>query len=129
KRLPDDLAAKVSSIGTTIHDLLPKVSASTVDRRDLFAVERTVTEYLPRTLDTYLTLPRAYADSRVVQDGKTAHQLLGEQLDLIDQKMHEITDAVAKDDVNRLLTQGRFLEDRFGSKADQSLELPASQNG
>jgi hypothetical protein len=122
KRLPDDLAAKVARIRATILDILPKASASTIDRQDLFALERTVTDYLPSTIDAYLTLPRAYADSRIVQDGKTAKDLLGGQLDLIEEKMEAISDAVARDDLNKLLAQGRFLEDRFGR--NDALGLP-----
>jgi hypothetical protein len=124
QRLPDDLAAKVVAIQATILDLLPKLSSTTIDRQDLFALERTVSDYLPQTIDNYLTLPRAYANSHVVSDGKTAAQLLGEQLDLIGEKMKEISDAVAKDDVGKLLAQGRFLEDRFGRNTD--LALPAA---
>jgi hypothetical protein len=115
------------SIQSTILDILPKLPNTTIDRQDLFALERTVSDYLPTTLDNYLTLPRAYASSHVVANGKTAEQLLGEQLDLIDQKMKEISDAVAKDDVGKLLAQGRFLEERFGRNSD--LALPATADG
>jgi hypothetical protein len=124
KRLPAELAAKVVSIEATILDILPKLDASTIDRQDLFALERTASAYLPQTLDNYLTLPRAYAKSHVVANGKTAEQLLAGQLDLIDEKMEAISDAVAKDDVGKLLAQGRFLEDRFGRNTD--LALPAA---
>jgi len=124
RRLPDDLAAKVIAIQATILEILPKLSATTIDRQDLFALERTVSDYLPQTLDNYLTLPRAYANSHTVSYGKTPAQLLGEQLDLIGEKMKEIADAVAKDDVGKLLAQGRFLEERFGKNTD--LALPAA---
>jgi hypothetical protein len=120
-RLPDELAAKVAAIQATIVDLLPRMSASSIDPRDLFAVERTVSTYLPQTLDNYLTLPRAYANSHAVDGAKTPRELLGEQLDLIEQKMQEISDAVAKDDVGKLLAQGRFLEERFGKSTDLAL--------
>jgi hypothetical protein len=125
-RLPDDLAKKVVAIQSTILDILPRIDASSVDRRDLFALQRTVGDYLPNTLNNYLTLPRAYADTRTVSDGKTPKQLLGEQLDLIEEKMQEISEAVAKDDVSKLLAQGRFLEERFGQSSD--LVLPAQSS-
>jgi hypothetical protein len=126
KRLPDDLAAKVRAIHDTILEIVPKVKASSIDRRDLFVLERTVTDYLPSTLNAYLTLPRAYADSRVVQDGKTPKDLLVAQLTLIEEKMQAISDAVSRDDLNKLLAQGRFLEDKFGSGAGDALELPSA---
>jgi hypothetical protein len=127
RRLPGELAAKVVAIQTTILDLLPRINASAIDRRDLFALERTVAEYLPQTLNNYLTLPRVYADSHAVADGKTPRELLAGQLDLIEEKMQEISEAVAKDDVDKLLAQGRFLEDRFGKNTE--LALPAEPQG
>jgi hypothetical protein len=129
KRLPDELAAKVASIQATILELLPKLDRTTIDRQDLFALERTVSDYLPNTLDNYLTLPRAYAHTHVVANGKTAEQLLGDQLDLIDQKMKEISNAVAEDDVGKLLAQGRFLEERFGRNTDLALPAADAQTG
>jgi hypothetical protein len=125
-RLPDELAAKVVAIQATILDILPRVNDSAVDRRDLFALERTVSDYLPQTLNNYLTLPRAYANSHAVEQGKTPRALLRDQLDLIEEKMQEISDAVAKDDVGKLLAQGRFLEERFGKNTELDLPAPAA---
>ena len=126
ERLPPDLAAKVGAISQTILDILPLASRSSIDRQDLFALERTVTDYLPSTINAYVTLPRAYANTRALDGGKTAKDLLGEQLDLIEDKMQEIQEAVARDDVNKLLTQGRFLEDRFGHSHE--LDVASSQH-
>lgn len=119
RRLPKALADKVESIAATITELLPLLNNSSVDRQDLFALERTVSDYLPTALDNYLRLPHRYATSHVVADGKTPTDILGEQLDLIDEKMHEISEALAKDDVSKLLAQGRFLEERFGSPSSE----------
>src|SRR5262245_30973336 len=41
KRLPPEIAAKVDAIAQTILEIVPKVQASTIDRRDLFVLERT----------------------------------------------------------------------------------------
>jgi len=127
KRLPPDLAAKVEGISQSILDILPKVNASKIDQRDLFVLDRTVTDYLPSTINGYLTLPRAYANNRVVQDGKTAKDLLGEQLDLIAEKIDAISEAVSKDDLNNLLTQGRFLEDKFGKHDELNVAVASSK--
>lgn len=113
RRLPAGLLAKVEAIRATIVDMLPRLESTAISRDDLFAIDRTVTDYLPTTLNAYLKLPRAYANNRVVRDGKTASGLLAEQLDLIDVKMQEVSEAVARDDVGKLLAQGRFLEERF----------------
>jgi hypothetical protein len=127
QRLPNELAAKVAAIQGTILDLLPRINASSIDRRDLFALERTVAEYLPQTLNNYLTLPRVYADSHAVAGGKTPRKLLAGQLDLIEEKMQAISEAVAKDDVDKLLAQGRFLEERFGKNTELALPRTSEQ--
>ena len=78
-------------------------------------VGRTATDYLPSALQAYVSLPRAYATLHKMQNGKTADQILGEQLTLLAAKMNEVADAVQKKDSNALLANGRFLEERFGA--------------
>jgi hypothetical protein len=82
---------------------------------DLFVVGRTATDYLPSALQAYLSLPRAYAALHKMQNGKTADQVLDEQLTLIGGKMDEVADAVHKKDTDALLANGRFLEEKFGA--------------
>jgi hypothetical protein len=124
-RLPNDLAQRVDAIAQTITEMLPLVQGAS-DREQLFVIERTVTDYLPTSLDNYLRLPRTYATTHTVADGKTPAALLADQLDLINEKMAEISTALASDDAGKLLSQGRFLEERFG-RGDSSLSLPHSQ--
>jgi hypothetical protein len=45
----------------------------------------------------------------------TARQVLLDQLTLLEAKLGEVLEAVAKGDTDRLLAHGRFLEDRFGA--------------
>jgi len=77
----------------------------------------------PATLQTYLNLPRAYAILHRMPDGRTAAQVVLDQLTLLDSKLEEVAEAVNKNDTDALLANGRFLEDRFGSP---SLKLPAA---
>ena len=64
-----------------------------------------------------------YATLHRMTDGRTAAQVLLDQLTLLDRKLEEVADAVNKNDTDALLANGRFLEDRFGGS---SLKLPAS---
>ena len=89
--------------------------------QDLFVIQRTATDYLPTTLQAYLALPPQYAATKVVGEGKTALQVLSDQLDLLDSKMDEISEAAHKQDSDRLLANGRFLEERFGNRSDLAL--------
>src|SRR5215471_16536159 len=121
-RVPSDVFAKLTSIRQRTLALLPKVGDLPGGSQDLFVLQRTATDYLPTSVRYYVSLPADYATTRVVQDGKTPLQVLHDQLDLLDDEMAEIGDAVNQRDSDRLLAQGRFLEERFGRRGE--LKLP-----
>ena len=120
-RLPAPVMAKLLEIQREIADLIPMAAQFPAGSQDLFVIQRTATDYLPTTLQAYLALPPQYAATKVVADGKTALQVLTDQLELLDSKMDEITEAAHKQDSDRLLANGRFLEERFGAKSDLAL--------
>ena len=106
---------RAQDIADTIMGILPHYADFPPGSPDLFVVGRTATDYLPSALQAYVSLPRAYATLHKMQNGKTADQILGEQLTLLAAKMNEVADAVQKKDSNALLANGRFLEERFGA--------------
>jgi hypothetical protein len=55
-----------------------------------------------------------YRRLHVVRNGKTAHDLLLDQLHLLDAKMKEIAGNMHASDAQALLANGRFLEEKFG---------------
>jgi len=123
-RVPDDIAKLVARIATCINDSLARASALGEGSADVFGLVRTATDYLPTALQSYLDLPRNYADKHVVSDGKTALDLLRDQLELIAKKMDEIADAVNRADTDKLIAHGRFLAEKFG-RGDGDLNLDA----
>ena len=125
-RMPPDIQAKIAEIRQEVLDLLPSLSAFPAGSQDLYVIQRTATDYLPSTLRAYLALPESYATTRVLQGGKTPQQLLREQVQLLDEKLDEIADAVHQHDTDRLLANGRFLEERFG-KDSGGLSLPPKE--
>ena len=126
-RVPADVLAKVQNIQQIILGILPRSGALPPGSPELFVVERTATDYLPTSLESYLNLPRAYATLHPLQDGKTAKQVLMDQLSLLESKMTEVADDVHRNDTDRLLANGRFLEERFGRSA-LSLDSPAASS-
>jgi len=126
-QLPPDVMAKVQSIQQIILGILPRSGVLPADSPELYIVQRTATEYLPTARATYLNLPRAYATLHPVQQGKTSKQILLDQLGLLENKMSEVADDVHRYDADRLLANGRFLEERFGRSA-LSLEGPATSS-
>ena len=122
-KVPDDVYQKVVAIQQTILSILPKIDRLGPGSQDAFIVQKTATDYLPSTLQAYLNLPRTYATLHRMADGRTASQVLLDQLTILDSKLEEVADAVNKNDTDALLANGRFLEDRFGGSA---LKLPAT---
>ena len=114
-KLPPELQAKLQEIADTITGILPHYADFPAGSPDLFVVGRTATDYLPSALQAYLNLPRAYATLHKMPNGKTADQVLADQLTLLSAKMNEVADAVHKKDSDALLANGRFLEEKFGA--------------
>lgn len=120
-RLPQDLFDKVRAVVAAIDDILPVYRASDLGSQDRFVVERTADDYLPSAVHSYLRLPAAYRSISLADaDGKTASQVLSDQLDLLIQRMRQVADVAYRKDVDALIVHGRFLHSKFGRS---SLEL------
>jgi hypothetical protein len=114
-RVPADIEERVERVATTITDILPRADELSHGSEARFVLVKTATDYLPSTVQAYLDLPRTYADAKVVADGKTAHSLVCEQLDVLIQQMDDVSDAVNRADTDRLVANGRFLAEKFGT--------------
>lgn len=112
-QLTPDMHAHLSSVRCSVAEVLPRLVGARSHDADLFTVRETVLRYLPETLANYVALPPAFRGSHVLQGGKTARQLLAEQLALLDGKLREIVANVASADAQALLANGRFLEAKF----------------
>jgi Domain of unknown function (DUF4190) len=119
-RVPRHIEVRVREIATTITDVLPRAAELGPTSRDLFILQRTADDYLPTALQTYLNLPRG----AMVPGGKTADQVLTEQLDVLASRIYEVKDAIQRKDSDALVAHGRFLEEKFGSGA---LRLPGTR--
>src|ERR1700694_5541726 len=89
-KVPDDVYQKVVSTQQTILGILPKIDRLGPGSQDAFVVQKTVTDYLPSTLQAYLNLPRAYATVHRFSDGRTAAQVLLAQISLLDKKLDDV---------------------------------------
>jgi hypothetical protein len=112
--LPIDVQVKVEQIRRKVEVLLGYADRFPPFSQDLYLVRQTATEYLPRTINAYLALTEPAAEKPMSPDGKTAHQELKAQLDLLDAKLDDIAQDLERQDTDRLLANRRFLEDRFG---------------
>ncbi len=125
-KVPTEVMGRVANIQNRILALLPRAEQLPAGSEDLYILRATALEYLPAALDSYLNLPRAYATVHRLDGGKTPEVVLLEQLTLLESKMEEISDDIARNDSDRLLANGRFLREKFGRR---ELQAPIPPEG
>ena len=116
-KIAPDLFVKVESIRKSILATLDESPDRNAADPTVYLIRHTALDYLPSALSAYIALPRLYAERRPAVNGRTPHDVLLEQLDLMDTRMHEAYDAMITHDTERLAENGRFLADRFGKSA------------
>jgi hypothetical protein len=122
---PPDITAKTQGIIGQLQELLPRIADKPASSDEAYVISRMASNYLPDTLDAYLRLPRTYAETEKLAGGQTAHQMVAAQLDLLTQKVTEVTNAILKGDSDALAAQGRFLAERFAPSALQLSSQPS----
>lgn len=129
-RVADDLYARVQSIqGSILATLEVEGRAGDTVDPNVYLIRQTALSYLPEALSTYLRLPRVMAERRRVANGRTPHDVLLDQLDLMDRRLADVADDMARHDSDRLLANGRFLAEKFGTSAleiDEAVAVPAA---
>lgn len=109
-RVPAQAITAVEGIASLIADTIPRVESNAEAE---FAVRRTATDYLPDTLRAYLSLPADWVRGHVFANGLTPEQSFLAQLSTIEDAVKKMHEAAVEADATALLTNGRFLADRF----------------
>lgn len=112
-QLQPAMRARLGSIRASITEVLPRLGQIQGFDDNLYTVRETIARYLPETLASYIALPPVFRVTRVLKDGKTARDLLMDQLSVLDDQMKEVVSNVARGDANALLANGQFLEAKF----------------
>lgn len=112
--VPGPVRSRVHRITRTVRQTLPRIENLGLGSLDSYSLIATATDYLPEAVGAYLRLPRDWADSRPIENGKTSLLILIDQLDLLGQTMEKMLDAVNRTDAEALIAHGRFLQQRFG---------------
>ena len=112
--VPAAVESRVQRVSATVRDTLPRLRNLGLGSPDAYSVMATATDYLPEAIGGYTRLPRRWADSRPIENGKTSLMLLIDQLDLLGATMDKIFDAVVRVDADALIAHGRFLQEKFG---------------
>lgn len=122
-QLPPDVEQKVDRIRRKAAVLSQHAQQFPLGSKDLYVVQHTATDYLPTTINAFLAVP-AWSVDTPTADGRTPLKILHDQLDLLEAKLDEIFESVRNQRVDRLLANERFLEERFGRRGDEELNIP-----
>ena len=107
------MTARVNRIAKTVDDMAPRLDRLGGGTAQAHTVVATATSYLPEAVGGYLRLPRDFADTRVINRGKTSLMILCDQLDLLGVTLDKISDAVSRADAVALVAHGQFLAEKF----------------
>ena len=113
QRVSPEVLSKVESVKSMIIDLIPRLSDLRSCDEQVFIVRQMALSYLPETLENYLNLPKAYARFHPVREGKTSREILIDQLGLLENEIMQITENLNRNDTQKMLAHGQFLEERF----------------
>jgi hypothetical protein len=112
-RLPGDVQRRSRDLLRTLDMILQRGDYLTENPEALHVVGRTIRDYLPTSLETYMNLPRSFATQRRIDGRRTAYDELTSQLDLLQVELSRVEDAVYRGQAQSLTDQSRFLEEKF----------------
>ena len=113
--VPAPVASRVSRVTRIVRQTIPRLDRLGAGSLEAYSVMATATDYLPEAVGGYLRLPRDWANSRPVDQGRTSLMVLIDQLDLLARTMDQVFDAVNRSDAAALVAHGRFLAEKFGT--------------
>jgi len=103
----------LSQIEEKLELLLGQENASEFFDLKPFEVQKIAFEYVPDAIQEYLRLPPTMANTKLLNNGKTAEQSLHDQLLLLDNALENLADSLFHKDAHGLLVHGRFLKEKF----------------
>ena len=104
QRLADEIGIKLEAIGPQFAQLDPREPAA-FEFRKLMAVE------LPELVEGYRRVPEALR--REERNGSSPDRTLIEGLRVVDEELVRMSEQLASGDLNKLATQGRYLELKY----------------
>jgi hypothetical protein len=125
-RIPSSLQARVLELCAALEGLLDQWERSrgSLSLQDSFHARHIAISYLPEALNTYLSIPAAYATTRVLENGRTAQDTFKDTIAELEAKVRELGDDLASQDAHAFLVHSRFLKEKFGDPGP-ALEAPS----
>ncbi len=123
-RIPASLQTRVLDLCKALEGLLSQWERSkgNLSLQDSFHARHIAISYLPDALNTYLSIPTAFATTKILDNGKTAQDTFKDNLTELEGKVRQLGDDLASQDAQAFLTHSKFLHQKFGP---QGLDAPA----
>lgn len=116
-QLPAEALKTLQAIPAVLQVLAPRLNGSEggimLAPDQVQTVIGAVTRDLPQTVAGYVRLPPAFANFHPLANGKTAKDLLNEQLQLLKNQLDKIAQAAFCDDADALISNGQYLKEKF----------------
>jgi hypothetical protein len=111
KMLPAPAVKLVDGIGLTLEQLAPQLQR--LDEKEPLAAEarRLIADDLPELVKSYAQVPSAMRKAGL--NGISPDKQLVDGLAVVSSELSRLTEQLAQDDVNKLATQGRYLELKY----------------
>ncbi|HYI21161.1 MAG TPA: hypothetical protein VEX62_00865 [Candidatus Limnocylindrales bacterium] len=119
-RVADDVYRSVQSIRDAVIFTLDHAGEQDQADPNVYLVRQTAIAYLPEALSNYIALPRIYAERQPIDGGRTSHDILLEQLYLMDVKVRRVAEEVLRRESQQLVAHSRFVTERY---SDSSLDV------
>ncbi len=114
--LPAPAIPLVQNIGLRLDALAPQLQTLAETDPASREVRKLVGEHLPELINGYKRIPEPLR--RQDNGGKTPEQQLVDGLTLIDREIETMTGQIARGELDKLATRGRFLEIRYDGAGD-----------
>jgi hypothetical protein len=114
-RFDGELQQKLRALLQRMETLLKQWedSRGVLSLEDDFHARQIAVAYLPDALRGYLSLPKAYATQKLLENGHTARDTFVQTLDDLDAKVGELQDDLAGQDAQAFLSHSRFIDTKF----------------
>ncbi|KAF0811436.1 hypothetical protein IGB42_04054 [Andreprevotia sp. IGB-42] len=112
-KLPAEATTLLAAIRSKVVDLLPRLDEAGFPTQARIELGNAIRRDLPHTVANYVALPSGFASLHPVRAGKTARQLLIEQLALLDSEIGSIANDVFGEDADKLAAHGDYLRGKF----------------
>ena len=114
-RLPASVQAQVLQLCGQLGGLLDQWERSKgqLSLEEGFHARHIALSYLPDALKTYLSIPRQFASSQVLSNGKTAEETFRQTLQDLAAKVTQLTEDLASQDAQAFLNHSQFLSEKF----------------